>query len=214
MPGFYSERTAEYTLIPKFIEVLKPLGAVIPIFFTGGRENTNVSLQTLKADSFHLVAFFSRRPKIDSPGSLCVEGKINKSLFRVARCASGFGILTFCGMSLTNNIFGQPDAKSIWLDISSTDIEEDILFSVDIRNYADFPDLHRQVTSVSHSEIVSRVASSKILSWEEIVNIMTELPKQADNSIPGRFMFLSQVWRLRPVYFAIRRAPSSPLCSI
>lgn len=35
LPSFYSEKTAEYALVPKFVELLEPLGAVAPIAFAG-----------------------------------------------------------------------------------------------------------------------------------------------------------------------------------
>lgn len=205
MPSFYSERTAEYSLTPKFLDLLKPLGFAVPIHFSGKREDTLVSLDSHSGESFHLVAFFARRPKIDYTGSLNIQGKINRRLFRVAKFASQFGIPTLCGISLTNNIFGQSCAEPLWFDISNSEIESDLVFSCEIHKNLTLKKYYGQMQPTSNSEIISRIANSRVLDWSEVMLIMRELPRLADDSIPSRFMFLSQVWRLRPLYFVIRR---------
>ena len=209
MPSFYSERTAEYALAPKFVELLKPLGSVVPMFFSGKREDTHVAFDSLAGESFHLIAFFARRPKINRAESRCIEGKINRRLFRVARCASELGIPTFCGISLTNNIFDQVHAESLWFDISELHSEEDVRFFCEVSGELTLGRFQGQIQPANHSAILSKVSKSRILDWAEVTYIMRELPHLADDSVPSGFMFLSQTWRLRPVYFAIR-IPARP----
>lgn len=205
MPSFYSERTAEYALAPKFVKLLEPLGSVVPMFFSGKREDTHVAFNSLAGESFHLVAFFARRPKINRAESRYIEGKINRRLFRVARYASELGVPTFCGISLTNNIFDQVSAESLWFDISELDSGDDERFTCEVSGELSLDRFHGQIEPSSHAAILSRVSSSRILDWAEVTYIMRELPKLADDSVPSGFMFFSQTWRLRPVYFAIRR---------
>lgn len=76
LTGFYSDKTAEYALVPKFAELLAPLGTVVPIAFSGRRENTLLGLESMTGESFRLVAFFARRPKIDKVGSHRIHGTI------------------------------------------------------------------------------------------------------------------------------------------
>jgi hypothetical protein len=205
LPSFYSERTAEYALAPKLAKLLEPLGSVVPIFFSGQREDTQVAFDSLAGESFHLVAFFALRPKINSAESRCIEGKINRRLFRVAQCASTLGISTFCGISLTNIIFDQVLAESLWFDISELDCGDDERFFCKVSSELTLDSFHGQTQPSKHAVILSKVSSSRILDWAEVTYIMRELPKLADDYVPNRFMFFSQTWRLRPLYFAIRR---------
>ncbi|MBI6910602.1 hypothetical protein [Pseudomonas palleroniana] len=205
MPSFYSERTAEYAMPPKFLTLVETLGPAVPVYFSRRREDTLVAFDSLSGESFYLVAFFARRPKIDEAESLIIEGKINKRLFRVAKCASELGIQTLCGISLTNNIFNQSLAESLWFDISQLEIEEDVRFTCEISKDLKLKKFHGQIQPTHHSTILSSIANSRVLDWAEITYIMRELPKIADDSQPGHFMFLSQTWRMRPLYFVIRR---------
>ena len=205
MPSFYSERTAEYTLTPKFLTLIEPLGDAVPIYFSARREDTHVAFESLDGESFHLVAFFARRPKINAAESLIIEGKINQRLFRVAKCASELGIQTLCGISLTNNIFKQSLAESLWFDISQMKLEDDLRFICEINMELKLNKFHGKIQPTNHSTIISSIANSRVLDWAEVTSIMRELPKLADDSPPSHFMFLSQTWRFRPLYFVIRR---------
>ncbi|MCM2380934.1 hypothetical protein [Pseudomonas marginalis] len=204
MPSFYSERTAEYILIPKFSKVLKPLGSVIPMFFSGNREDTRVAFESLCTDRFHLVAFFARRPKIDRARSRSIEAKINKALFQVGRCAQELGISTFCGVSLTNNIFDQEVAEALWFDISGLGHEEDVRFFCEVNEALELDRFDGPIQPTSYAAALSSVSNSVVLDWAGVTEIMRELPKRSDQSLPGQYKFFSQVWRLRPVFFAIR----------
>ncbi|AZE38121.1 hypothetical protein C4K06_5112 [Pseudomonas chlororaphis subsp. aureofaciens] len=203
MPSFYSDRTAEYALIPKFSEILKPLGTVVPIYFSGKREDTHVAFESLRTERFYLVAFFARRPKIDKAESRSIEGKINKGLFKVGRYASGLGIPTFCGISLTNNIFHQAQSEPLWFDISEMAYEEDVRFRCEVSGQLKLEMFDGPIYPMNQSSVLSKVTRNRTLDWEDVTFIMRELPKLADEFKP-QFMFLSQAWRLKPVYFAIR----------
>lgn len=205
MPSFYSERTAEYTLVPKFLKILEPLGPAVPVFFSGRREDTLIALDSLSGERFHLVSFFARRPKIDETNSLTIHGKINRRLFRVAECASRLGIQTVCGISLTNNIFDQSRAESLWFDISHMPAEQDIKFTCEVSRDLQLNSFHGHLRPATGSTIISGIANSRALDWIEITKIMRELPILADDSQSSQFMFLSQTWRMRPIYFVIRR---------
>jgi hypothetical protein len=204
LPSFYSERTAEYALTPKFLTLLEPLGQAVPIYFSGRREDTLVAFDSLFGESFHLVAFFARRPKINAPESLIIEGKINEKLFRVAKSASELGIQTICGISLANNIFSQSLAESLWFDISKLEFYEDVRFTCEITKELRLNKFHGRIKPTQHSKILSSIANSPTLDWAEVTSIMRRLPELANDSQPGQFMFLSQSWRFRPLYFVIR----------
>lgn len=206
MPSFYSEKTAEYALVPKFAELLKPLGTVAPIAFSSQRENTNVACRAQDEGRFRLAAFFARRPKIESVGSLQVRGKINERLFWVSSQAWQLGVPTFCGVSLTNNVFNQYNAQSLWFDISENSGGCDHEFSCALKEDYQLDTFSGDVKPVDSESICSRINSGKILSWVEAVSIMSELPGLADRSPLSSFFFLSQTWRLRPVYFVIKCA--------
>lgn len=204
MPSFYSERTAEYALTPKLLTLFEPLGQAVPVYFSGRREDTLVALDSLSGESFHLVAFFARRPKINEPESLVIEGKINERLFRVAKIACEFGIQTLCGISLTNNIFSQSVAEPLWFDISQSEFHEDVRFTCEITKELTLNKFQGRIQPAKHSTILSSIANSRTFDWAEATSIMRRLPELANDSQPGQFMFLSQLWRFRPLYFAIR----------
>jgi hypothetical protein len=204
LPSFYSERTAEYALVPKFVELLEPLGAVAPIAFAGQRENTNVACWTQDGERFRVAAFFARRPKIESVGSNQVHGKINERLFWVSSKAWELGVPTFCGISLTNNVFDQLSTQPLWFDISEHSGGADQEFSCLISESGQLDTFNGAIQPVDPEAIRSRVQGGKTMSWTEATWIMSELPGLADRTPPRGFLFLSQIWRLRPIYFAIR----------
>lgn len=203
MPSFYSDRTAEYALVSKFAEILKPLGSVVPIYYAGQREDTHVAYETQQQKRFYLVAFFARRPKIDRAESQSIEGKIHKQLFNVGRRAAALGIPTFCGISLTNNIFHQMQSEPLWFDISETAYDEDMKFRCEINSPLNLEVHYGHLNPMDQSSVLSKVASGQTLDWSGVISIMKELPKFADDYQP-KFMFLSQTWRYKPIYFAIQ----------
>lgn len=204
LTGFYSDKTAEYALVPKFVELLAPLGIVVPIAFSGRRENTLLGLESMTGESFRLVAFFARRPKIDKVGSRRIHGTIYERFFWVSHQAALMGVPTFCGISLTNNIFDQARAQSLWFDITELPRREDQNFICDVNENLQLERFCGQIQPAERATIQARVLEGLTFDWKEATDIMATLPGIADMYPQPRFGFHSHNWRLRPVYFAIR----------
>ncbi|GFM61633.1 hypothetical protein PSCICG_27930 [Pseudomonas cichorii] len=162
MPSFFRKdrRVRSRTEIHKAIGAS---GARSIGFFSGRREDTLIAFDSLSGERFHLVAFFARRPKINEANSLTINGKINKRLFRVAECASKLGIKTVCEISLTNNIFDQSHAASLWFDISHMTAEQDIQFTCQVSRDLALESLHGYIQLATPSTLISGIANSE--SW-------------------------------------------------
>ena len=182
------------------------MGSPIPIYFAGNRENTNIGLESLAGQSFHLAAFFARRPKIQEAGSFRIEGKINARIFRVAKFASRLGIPVFSGISLTNNIFDQATASPLWFDVSGFHDEEDFTFTCEVDETFKLRDFAGRIQPANDLDILSRICDSRSLDWEEATRIMSELPKTANYPTHNNYSLFSQTWRMKPVYIAIRKS--------
>jgi hypothetical protein len=205
LPSFYTEKTAEYTLVPQFLDVLSLLGEVSAVQFWKTREGNKTSAIIHGADEVYLVPFFARRPKIDPNKPDIVFGKIHRELFKISEQAIHLGVPVFCGISITNSIFNIKNSKTLWFDLSSTNFNEDFVFSCNINNPNEIDSPDGSIQPVSSTEILDKVKNSCTkMPWTAAIEIMGELYKKPENEFRYRMPFWANNWRFKPVYFIVK----------
>ncbi|MFA6629810.1 MAG: hypothetical protein WCS55_08620 [Sulfuricurvum sp.] len=205
MPSFYSEKTAEYALVPAFLEILNSLGKVAPIYFWKTREGNQISQSLHASDQVQVVAFFARRPKIYNSNDEIIEGKINSSLYKFSEQAAQFNIPVFCGLPITTNIFELNRPECLWFHIDPKSEKKDNIFYFDLENkLLDFPYSANKPVSLSKNEIIEIVGKTSIeMSWFDAIEIMNQLYRKSDDGNRLTPWFFRN-WHYKPLYFLIK----------
>lgn len=197
MVSFYTERTAEYALVPAFLDVLNPLGKVAPIFFWKTREGNKTSKIIHDDDKVRVIAFFARRPKIDTKDRNFIEMKINYSLYEFSERAKNLNIPVFCGLPITTNIFELNESNCLWFHVESG--YDDEYVSVDIKNKK----CSGSIVSLKGQEIINIVNKKSVkMSWKEAVDTMGRLNE--NHSVLGYASRFINTTNYKPVYFLIK----------
>jgi len=205
MTSFYSERTAEYTLVPAFQKILNPLGESIPIYFWKTREGNTIS-NTLHGDNdVYLIAFFARRPKINPNNRNIIQGKINYQLFEFSKQASKWNVPVFCGLSLTTDIFQLSQTNFLWFHIDSILEGIEPIFNIENNQVIPINDDAKWLSPLSESSIIDIVQrTSKKIPWSMAVERMTELYRQSDDETQRHTLWFTRNWIYKPMYFLVR----------
>lgn len=118
-PSFISEHTAEYILIPKLTQILKQkFELVVPIFPWMTREGNNFSKSIHCRDSFKIVGFYPRRPKIKQT-EYKILIKINSEFIDGAKEALKINIPMLAGCPLIKNFWElNEETQCIWIKLN------------------------------------------------------------------------------------------------
>lgn len=198
--SFYSEKTAEYSLVPVFSNLLSPLGVVAPIYYWKTREGNNISNILHSKEEVYIVAFFARRPKIDPYNIDNLYMKINSTLFEFSEKAAEFSIPVFCGLPLTTNIFELNNSKCSWFYLEPNLIYEDICIWFENKQCKD-----NKIFPLSQSEILDIVKNkSKAIPWSSAIEIINELHRQPNPHGHKPYPWWIRNWQYKPMYFIIK----------
>lgn len=117
--SFISEHTAEYILIPKLTQILKQkFELVVPIFPWMTREGNNLSKSIHGQDSFKIVGFYPRRPKINLAENKILV-KINSEFLEGAKEASRMKIPMLAGCPLVKSFWElSEETQCIWIKLN------------------------------------------------------------------------------------------------
>lgn len=204
MRSFYSEKTAEYTVVPAFGNILETLGHVAPMFFLRTREGNKISEMIHGKDEVRVVAFFARRPKVN-PSSLGVlQAKINTSLFDFAKRAYTQRIPVFCGLPLTQNVFQLRNAACLWFHIDPNYAGDEPVFNIREHEFEPLTFHYDDLHPLSKGDVLDIVKScSPKISWQNAISAMTELyRKQREDS--DYYPWWLRNWQYKPMYFVIK----------
>ncbi|KAI1694083.1 hypothetical protein Ddc_22364 [Ditylenchus destructor] len=92
MTSFFSERTAEYSILPPLVERLSGrFGRAVPMFLWSNREGNRTSERLNKGTDVRVLAVFARRPKVTRDPDV-VSGRLNDELMEFAAAAGACGI--------------------------------------------------------------------------------------------------------------------------
>ncbi|MEM0672145.1 hypothetical protein AAHA48_03005 [Dickeya oryzae] len=194
MPSFFSERTAEYSLIP---EVMKVLGErfpfVAPIYFWKSREGNSISRVQNIHKRVRIMAMFARRPKIEKLENY-VSGRINSSVLNYARHAKEYGVATIAGFIAVDSFFDiSSKNRFVWFDlcnVAESTSDYDFLCKLNpcevVRGAGDFREVR-----VINIEILTAIINKDCQSMEwdsgmEIIYKLNQLTSPSNNSFFGR----------------------------
>ncbi len=197
MVSFYTERTAEYSLVPSFSNLLSSLGKVAPIFFWKTREGNKTSEAIHDEEEVRVIAFFARRPKIDTRNMNLIEMKINHSLYEFSERAKDLNIPVFCGLPITTNIFELNEPDCLWFHVEGG--YDDEYVDVNIENKRCFS----SIPSLTQQDVIDIVNKESVkMPWKDAVEIMGKLNENFSTlGYVSRFM---RNTHYKPVYFLIK----------
>lgn len=197
MVSFYTERTAEYSLVPAFSDSLSSLGKVAPIFFWKTREGNRTSEAIHNDDEVRIIAFFARRPKIDTRNIKLIGMKINHSLYEFSERAKNLNIPVFCGLPITTNIFELNEPDCLWFHVKSGYNDEYV--SVDVENKS----CSGSIPSLTRQEVIDIVNKESVkMPWKDAIETMSKLNENLSAlGYASRFM---RNTHYKPVYFLIK----------
>lgn len=193
--SFISEHSAEYALVPQFINILTHgFSSITPIYFWTTREGSNIAKDNYKEKLVRIVALYARRPKIDKDNSSYILMTINHEIFNRADFLEKNGIPVFAGMPLVKTIEDYSlFSRCAWIYLSSISPRSDIKFLIN------------EIEGICTEEIIGIVRDRTIpMDWGQAVKIMKNNIYIEGNHINyhsfGRGLFGD---RYKPVYFII-----------
>lgn len=202
MASFFSERTAEYSLVPNLmIELQKKYRLIAPIYFWRTREGNNTARELHCDARVKVLSLFARRPKITDDIHL-VQGKINEGLVRYSNIAKEHGIPTIAGFIASTNIFDNYNPKNhLFFDLTNDLSEMDYNFSYNIyeNQIIQCDDSIKHIKSNDIIEITQKYSRS--FSWKEAIELIYQL-----NNTINRLGSMSYIfWRggYKPIYFIL-----------
>lgn len=131
MTSFFSERTAEYSILPVVMSYLKNrFGAAVPMYYWASREGNTVARDVHDGRHVRILALFARRPK--SVTEWTMSGKLNAELFEFAERAELLGVRTVAGFPVVRDLFelGE-DFRILWFPLTRSQVQ-DVFFKVDL----------------------------------------------------------------------------------
>jgi hypothetical protein len=201
MISFCSEKTVEFSLVPEFSKLIKNLGENAPIQYWKTREGNLTSKYLHGNENVYLVAFFSRRPKVDTKKNHILQGKINNYIFEFNVAAKNMPITVFCGFPLAKNLYELSDSKKIWINIpKNASVDQEVLFLAE-ENEGEHSIYCKQPLKIIEQEDVCDIIKkdSHPITWVEAIDVMEKLKRK-----PGRGHWFLLNWYYKPVYFVIK----------
>ncbi|AEX53750.1 hypothetical protein GRAQ_02977 [Rahnella aquatilis CIP 78.65 = ATCC 33071] len=207
MASFFSERTAEYSLIPAVIGVLaKNNSRIVPIYFWRTREGNNISLAQNLSGRVKVLAMFARRPKLCGKNGY-VSGKVNKNILRYALHARKYGVATISGFISVDSIMNLSNEDSyVWFDLSNSKHpinDAEFFCRANSNEILEMNEFCSDINIINKDDIPCLIdAICKPLIWQECIEVISELNKitySDNNGYFGRFLGGGY----RPVYFLI-----------
>lgn len=115
MSSFFSERTAEYSILPPLVGHLAGrFGRAVPMFLWSNREGNTTSGRIHEGVEVRVLAVFARRPKVTKDPEV-VGGKLNAELMEFAADAATCGIPCVAGFPAVGRLVDMcGDFKTHW----------------------------------------------------------------------------------------------------
>ncbi|NDL65868.1 hypothetical protein [Acerihabitans arboris] len=207
MPSFFSERTAEYSLVPAVLRALvKEFPSVAPIYFWRTREGNSVSQALNLHKRVRIMAMFARRPKIGKLENF-VSGKINESVLNYAKHAREYGIATIGGFIAIDSFLDiNNENRYIWFNlcnISESIYDYEFLCKINPCEIITEEDNFRKIKAINIEALIPIVNKyCKPLEWHHGMEIVYKLNQLTS---PGSHGFFGRLWGggYKPVLFLI-----------
>ncbi|WP_133155003.1 hypothetical protein [Billgrantia endophytica] len=204
MYSFYTERTAEYTLVPRFLEILDKLGDVAPVYFWKTREGNKTSQSIHLDEEVYVIAFFARRPKVTPGNTRLTQGKINSKLFEFSSHAQKLEIPVFCGFLEAHSIFDLRKCTAKWFYVDPNLPGTDVVFNIFDKTWESLSDTAEGIKPIAEKEVIRIIENCAYkMRWDVAVERMAELhrkPEEEYNFAP----WWTRSWYYKPVYFLVK----------
>lgn len=197
--SFFSEHTAEYTLVPKITDILRQkYKVVIPIYPWFTRESSNFSKSLHQTDKFKAIGFYARRPKINIEEHKILV-KINNEFKGGAKEALKFNIPMIAGSPLVRNLWElNNDPNCIWIKLSEN--------TNDFYEIEYFDGLSPEYKIIQHNEVLN--SEDELLDFTSIYskemdfeNLLYAIQSIKLESTTVYFMGFGSY---KPIYFLLR----------
>lgn len=167
MTSFFSERTAEYSILPVVMSYLKNrFGAAVPMYYWASREGNTVAREVHDGRRVRTLALFTRRPKSVTKGT--ISGKLNAELFEFADRAELHGVPTVAGFPVVRDLFelGE-DFRTLWFPLARSQVQ-DVFFKVDLTSPHPAPisQSGHPIRTLELDDLGDAVSSASVLSWK------------------------------------------------
>lgn len=170
MTSFFSERTAEYSILPTVVTYFRQrFGAAAPMYFWATREGNTIAKEVHAGRRMRVLVVFARRPKIGR-GTILL-GKLNGELFEFAQGAAQNGLPCFAGFPAVRSVLelGE-DFRTLWFPLIGEE-QDDLHFQVDLSQSRFAPtamDGHALQT-VELGDLGDAVENARALPWSDLV---------------------------------------------
>jgi len=197
--SFICEHTAEYVLVPKLTKILKlKFDVVIPIFPWMTREGNNLSKHIHSHDSFKIVGFYPRRPKINLKDNKIII-KINNEFIEGAEVALKINIPMLAGCPLAKSLWELDDnTKCIWIKLTDK-TKHHYEIEVNIEKTTEFKILDNKNILGSENEILDYVIStSKTHNFETLIQGIQNIRAHSST------VYFMGFGSYKPIYFLLK----------
>jgi hypothetical protein len=197
--SFMSEYTAEFILVPQFIDILlKKYKQISPLYFWNSREGSNLAKTHFENKTLRVIAMYARRPKI-SAESGTIKMKINDELYQKSAYLEDNGIPVFTGIPLVTSLEDfNYSARCAWVYLQSKHPIEHLQFIIQEKNRT--TKQYRGLTPENILEIIE--SRSRPMKWIKAVEVIKnnnyKIKSRKNNSSFLRGLFGE---RYKPVYF-------------
>lgn len=205
MTSFYSERTAEYSLIPNLMVALQTqFKHIAPIYYWRTREGNSLSRLQLKFHKVKILAMFARRVKIDKDKNF-VYGKINDSILHFSHQAKNKGIPVIAGFIASTCLFENYNPNNhVWFDLNLPYNLDDIIFSCELKHPRNISVINgkNELSEIQIQKIPNIVVSQGLsFYWQDAIEQIYELNNSMNPDGHAKYV----MWRAgyKPVYFII-----------
>lgn len=171
MTSYFSERTAEYSILPLVVAYLADrFGAAAPMYYWSSREGNSMARELHEQARLRVLAIFARRPKSWRRDVLL--GKLNLELFDFAHKASLHGVPTVAAFPVVRDIFELGGNFHIhWLPLEEP-AKEGVEFEVDAASPENPPKRlgGRYMRTLTLQEVGDAVESAKVHTWKDAMH--------------------------------------------
>lgn len=202
MSSIFTERTAEYAILPPLLSYLRQrFGAAVPMYFWATREGNSVAQERHASRRFRVLIVFARRPKVlDGQNML---GKINRELFEFADRAVVYGLPSVAAFPAVSDLFelGR-NFQTYWFPLAGLP-HQDTHFNIHLSR----PDIGPvpldgcQLASWRLDDVGDAVATASVLIWRDAIRAIRDV-RHAHRVIPS-IGFFGGGGSYMPVYVLI-----------
>lgn len=167
MTSIFSERTAEYSILPVVVSYLQhQFGTAVPMYYWASREGNTVAHDVHDGRHVRMLALFDRRLK--SVTKQTMSGKLDAELFEFADLAELHGVPTVAGFPVVRDLFelGE-DLRIFWFPLTRNQAQ-DVFFKVDLTrpDSAPISQCGRPIRTLGLDDLGDAVSSARVHSWK------------------------------------------------